>query len=178
VGAKPGGGSGVDQITHALPIDLAALSVWCVPGGRWPGIDQLRQALPLAEPASASPWESRLRMFYTHQAKLPRPGVNKAIFSPDGDLLGIADLFDPEAGLVTEFDGQDHRKRAQHRADNLREERLEGANLMVCRVDSLDLRYPRPLFERLRARHSQGMQRDRRRDGRTLTPPPWHRIAS
>ncbi len=71
--------------------------------------------------------------------------VNTPIFDLDEQLLGIADLFDPETGLVAEFDGQEHRLRRRHRADNLREEKLEAANLVVCRVDSLDLRYPVPL---------------------------------
>jgi hypothetical protein len=165
----------LDQVGHALRLDSNLLDSWCTPGGRWPGISRLRQALALTDRASASPWESRLRMFYILQARLPRPGVNKPIFNPSGDLLGIADLFDPEAGLVTEFDGQDHRKRTQHRADNLREERLEEANLVVCRVDSLDLHRPRSLTDRLRARYRQGRQRDRQRDQWTLTPPPWWR---
>jgi len=58
--------------------------------------------------------------------------------------------------MVTEFDGQDHRLRRRHWADNVREEKLESANLVVCRVDSLDLRTPRPLAEPLQARHAQG----------------------
>ena len=80
-------------------------------------------------------------MFYVGEAQLPRPEVNVPIFDLDGYLLGIGDLLDPEAGMVTEFDGQDHRLRRRHRADNLREEKLEAANLVVCRVDSLDLAY-------------------------------------
>jgi len=36
--------------------------------------------------------------------------------------------------------------------DNIREEKLEVANLTVCRVDSLDMRHPARLRERLRGR--------------------------
>src|SRR5918998_1352094 len=120
---------------------------------------------------SASPCESRLRMFYQRQAGLPRPAVNVPIFDLEERLLGIADLFDEEAGLVTEFDGQDHRQRRQHQADNIREERLETTNLTVCRVDSLDLRQPVPLAERLRARRTQGMRRNRPHDQWTVVEP-------
>ncbi len=63
--------------------------------------------------------------------------------------------------------------RRRHQADNIREEKLEGANLTVCRVDSLDLRQPVPLTERLRARHAQGMRRNRDLDRWTLVEPPW-----
>jgi hypothetical protein len=53
--------------------------------------------------------------------------VNQPVYDLSGNLLGVADLLDPDAGLVTEFDGQQHRERAQRRADNVREERLEAA---------------------------------------------------
>ena len=134
---------------------------------------QLRAALALANARSASPWESRLRMFYLLRARLPQPLVNVPVFDLSGNFLGIPDLFDPEAGLATEFDGQDHRRRDQHRADNIREEALEVVNLAVCRVDSLDTRQPGPLRERLRGRHAQGMRRDRSQDRWTLVEPPW-----
>lgn len=165
----------LDQLAHALELDPADLAPWCAPGDRWPGIKQLRQALALADAGSESPWESRLRMFYLFQAGLPRPLVNRPVFDLEENFLGQPDLFDPEAGLATEFDGLDHRERERHRSDNIREEKLEGSNLTVCRVDSLDMRQPRPLRERLRARHLQGMRRDRRQDRWTLVEPHWWR---
>jgi hypothetical protein len=165
----------LDQVAHAIGIDLVELRRWCDPGSNHPGVQQAREAIEFADARSASPWESRLRMFYVGEAQLPRPEVNVPIFDLDGDLLGIGDLLDPEAGMVTEFDGQDHRLRRRHRADNLREEKLEAANLVVCRVDSLDLRTPRPLAERLQARHAQGLRRDRGQDRWTLVEPLWWR---
>jgi hypothetical protein len=165
----------LDQIARALDMDLTRFSARCDLPSSWAGVTQARQALAHADPASASPWESRLRMFYLGPAALPRPLVNRAIFAPDGRLLGVADLFDPEAGLVTEFDGQEHRRRRQHRADNLREEELEAANLVVCRVDSIDLRFRAALTDRLRARYAQGKRRDRSRDRWTLQQPAWWR---
>lgn len=163
----------VDQVAHALELDLGPLKLWCRPGPRWPGITRLRAALALADAASASPWESRLRVFYLLRARLPQPLVNRPVFDLDGRFLGTPDLFDPEAGLATEFDGKYHRERDQHRADNIREEGLELGNVTVCRVDSLDLRQPAQLRERLRARHAQGLRRDRRQDRWTLVEPPW-----
>jgi hypothetical protein len=165
----------LDQIARTLDVDLTSVSARCDPPSSWAGVTQARRALALADPAAASPWESRLRMFYVGPAALPRPLVNRAIFAPDGRLLGVADLFDPEAGLVTEFDGQEHRQRRQHRADNLREEELEAANLVVCRVDSIDLRFRAALADRLQARYAQGLRRDRGRDDWTLQQPTWWR---
>ncbi len=165
----------LDMVAHALELDLTEVRALAEPPGWWRGVGQAREAMAWADARSASPWESRLRMFYQRQAGLPRPAVNVPIFDLDERFLGIADLFDEEAGLVTEFDGQDHRKRRQHRADNLREEELEGTNLTVCRVDSLDMREPVPLAERLRSRRAQGLRRDRRHDRWTLVEPAWWR---
>ena len=165
----------VDQVAHALNLDIAAFAEWCARQGKWPGASQLRQAVHWADALTESPWESRLRMFYVETARLPRPLVNQPIFDLDGRFVAKPDLFDPEAGLATEFDGQDHRGRRQHRADNIREEKLEGVNLVVSRVDSLDLRTRLALTDRLRARYRQGLQRDRSRDRWTLKQPDWWR---
>jgi hypothetical protein len=101
--------------------------------------------------------------------------VNRPVFDLEENFLGRPDLFDPEAGLATEFDGKGHREREQHRSDNVREEKLEGSNLTVCRVDSLDFRQPGSLRTRLRARHVQGLRRDRSQDRWTLVEPAWWR---
>ena len=163
----------LDQVTRVLPVTVADLASRVIPGARWSQLAQLQRALSLADPAAANPWESRLRMFATLRAGLPRPLVNQPVFDVDGHFLGIPDLLEPEAGLVVEFDGQDHRLRRRHQADNIREEKLETCNLTVCRVDSLDLRQPVALIERLRARHAQGMTRDRSKDAWTIEQPLW-----
>ncbi|HEY5848523.1 MAG TPA: hypothetical protein VIT42_17200, partial [Microlunatus sp.] len=71
----------------------------------------------LVDAASASPWESRLRMFSMLEAGLPRPHVNVPVFTTHGSFIAIPDLLDADTGLVTEFDGQEHRQRRQHRED-------------------------------------------------------------
>lgn len=165
----------LDQVTHVLPVSMAALRSLLRPSGRWTGIEQFRRAVALTDPAAANAWESRLRMFAMLQAEMPRLLVNQPVFDLDERLLGIPDLLDPEAALALEFDGQDHRKRRQHQSDNLREEGLELTNLTVCRVDSLDLRQPAALRARLRARRAQALARDRSRDRWTLEQPDWWR---
>ena len=163
----------LDMAAAALGISLDDVAGWAAnhPGVR--GQRLIGRALRLADRASASPWETRLRLFYLLKACLPRPLVNRPVFDLNEKFLGIPDLMDPEAGLACEFDGQDHRQRRQHRNDNVREEGLEEANLVVTRVDSLDLRSPVPLIERLRAAHTRGLARDRRRDRWTIDPPAW-----
>jgi hypothetical protein len=102
----------LDQMAHSGLIELAAVLDLTRACGRWPGISLARSAATLSDSASANAWETRLRMFYMLKAGLPRPLVNQPLFDLTGRLLGIPDLFDPEAALVTEFDGQDHRRRA------------------------------------------------------------------
>lgn len=165
----------LDQVIHVLPVSIAALRSLRRPSGKWTGIEQFRRAVALTDAAAANAWESRLRMFAMLQAGMPRLVVNQPVFDLEEHLLGIPDLLDPEAALALEFDGQDHRERGQHRSDNLREEGLELANLTVCRVDSLDLRQPGPLRERLQARRAQGLARDHSRDRWTLEQPDWWR---
>jgi hypothetical protein len=58
----------LDQVAHARRLDVAQLDQWCTPGARWPGVKQLRRALLLADSASVSPWETRLRVFYRLEA--------------------------------------------------------------------------------------------------------------
>ncbi|MGI8434796.1 MAG: DUF559 domain-containing protein [Nocardioidaceae bacterium] len=164
----------IDACTHALWVRLADLQGFLSARQGARRITMVRQAVSMADPAARSPWESRLRVFYVEVAGLPRPGVNVPIFDRVGRLLGIADLLDEEAGLVTEFDGAQHHERGQHRADNEREELFEDAGLTVVRADSLDLaRYPARLVSRLRSGSRRGRARDRRRDLWTVEAPPW-----
>jgi hypothetical protein len=163
----------LDMVGQAVDLNLARLALWCRAHPGWRGVDLLRQALRWCDVRSASPWETRLRMFYRRQAGLPRPEANRPVFDLDGRFLGIPDLLDEEAGLAVEFDGKDHRLREQHHEDNIREEGLEDTNLVVCRVDSLDLRHRLPLRDRLRAAYARGQARDRRRDRFTTTIPDW-----
>lgn len=103
------------------------------------GVPQVREALELASEDSRSPNETRLRLIWQLDAGLPRPLVNQPVFDRGGRLLGIADLLDPVAGVVGEFDGADHRSAARHSADVDRENRFRDAGLEVFRVTGPDI---------------------------------------
>lgn len=142
------------------------------PGRR--GAGSILAAVQLARRGVRSTWETRLRMLDTSELGFPCPLVNSSVTDLDGRFLGTPDLLDVEAGLVLEYDGSrwtgseitgGHRDRDQHRADNVREELLERAGLIVVRAESGDLRRHRPrLRARLAAARADGLQRDRRRD--------------
>ena len=134
--------------------------------GRVPGIPSARAAADLIDGRAESCPESRLRYVWTVEAGLPAPLVNPDVINVTGGFrVARADLLDPEAATVGEYDGRDHRSLAQHAADNAREEALERLNLTVVRATALDL-WPRraELVARLRAAHRDGLARDRSRD--------------
>jgi hypothetical protein len=164
----------LDAMAHFGLVQLSDVQVHADGFPRLVGGRQVRTALGLADAGVLSPWESRLRMVYVLDAGLPRPLVNRTLYDDRGRFIAIPDLLDVEAGLVLEYDGSGHRERRQHNADNVREEELERAGLIVVRADSYDYRHRRTrLVERVREARQRGLARDRRRDRWTLTVPEW-----
>lgn len=135
------------------------------------GINRAREALSLMSARSASPWESKTRPLCVRGAGLDGLLVNVPVFSPQGELLGIADLLDPEAGLAIESDGDHHRDAQIHTTDNRREEKLERAGLTVCRVTALDHRDRLETTARIRNARLDAT-RSTRNDW-TLDKPAW-----
>jgi hypothetical protein len=84
---------------------------------RWRRASVVRRALALASEHSRSPAESRLRLVWRVDAGLPEPLVNRELFDLEGRLVCVADLLDPVAGLVVEYDGAEHRKARRHSKD-------------------------------------------------------------
>lgn len=108
-------------------------------------------ALDHSSTRSASPNESRLRLVWTADAGLPPPLVNEDVHDLDGRFVCRPDLLDPEAGMVCEFDGADHRTAARHSSDVAREERCREVGLEYVKVTGLDLLDPVRVVARLLA---------------------------
>ena len=81
--------------------------------------------------------ETRLRWLLL-QAGLPRPQVQTALHDSDGRFVGRADLYYPEARLVIEYDGVNHRERLVE--DNRRQNLLMNAGFRMLRFTAADLR--------------------------------------
>lgn len=136
------------------------------------GIVQARAALAMGSERCMSRGESRLRVF----ADGAGPNgllVNAPLFDERRRLVAVVDLLDEESGLVLEYDGEDHRKRVRHEADNEREERVEDLNLVVVRAGGLALRQPAALDRRIATGRARGVARDRGQDRWTTVPPAW-----
>ncbi|HEX4811181.1 MAG TPA: hypothetical protein VFV66_00310 [Nonomuraea sp.] len=155
-------GDAAARFRVALPSDIRAY-VDSLGGRR--GVPAARTAAALLDGRAASCTESRLRVVWVLEAGLPVPRVNVEVVDDAGFLLGEADLFDPWAAMVAEYDGKDHRDLARATSDNIREELFERANVVVVRATALDL-WPRraQLVRRLQTGHRDGLARDRRRD--------------
>lgn len=97
---------------------------------------QARWALDHMTTRSASPWETRTRVLAFETLGIDDWLVNVPVFDTHTNLLGIADLIDPDSGLVIESDGADHRKIAVHNDDNVREEAFENHGSAVVRIGS------------------------------------------
>jgi very-short-patch-repair endonuclease len=103
------------------------------------GSARLRQLVDVAAPAE-SPMETRIRWLVL-SAGLPKPQVQSELYDEAGNFLGRADLYYPQAHLVIEFDGGNHRDRLV--SDDRRQNSLINAGYRILRFTSADV-YGRP----------------------------------
>lgn len=140
------------------------------------GVPLARAALGLADEGSRSPRECEMRLVWVLDAGLPRPLCNRDVYDVrTGRLLGVADLIDPEAGVVGEFDGAEHAGAGRRSRDAARDGAFRDHGLEVFRVTAVDLRDPARVVARAHAAY-------RRAASRTVTPtwtlePPLERAA-
>jgi hypothetical protein len=121
----------------------------------------MRAALPMLEPRTDSPMETRVRLLIV-RAGLPYPRVNVDVFDAhDGSWLARPDFCYPAVKVAIEYDGDHHRTdKYQWRDDILRKEDLEdrGWRVIVLTADDVFVR-PHVTIERIRGLLiSRGMQ--------------------
>lgn len=99
----------VDKALHGRLLDLAEFR-WYVathPGSKW--ISQARRVADLAEPATESAMETRLRMVLIG-AGLPRPQAQVGLYDDQKRFLARTDLYYADQRLALEYDGGTHRE--------------------------------------------------------------------
>jgi hypothetical protein len=126
----------LDMALHQRFVRIDALRLWANTHAGFRGINQLRRALDLTEPASESPMETRLRMILV-LADLPRPAVQLSLYDPAGLFVARPDLCYPAKRLALEYDGGTHRTSLV--ADNRRQNRLLDAGYRVLRFTAADI---------------------------------------
>lgn len=139
----------MDMVAAAELASVSQMREFLAEHRGWRRARQVARALEYASERSRSPAESRLRLVWEIDAQLPRPLVNEPVFSLDGKLLGIADLFDPVAGMVTEYDGREHRSVKRHARDVSREDVFRRHGLEYAKVTSVDMQRTGSLVDRL-----------------------------
>lgn len=139
--------------------------------GGWAGVDVVRKALGLADECSRSPGESRLRLVWELDTGHPRPLTNRDVFDQRGRLLGIADLIDPEDGVVGEYDGADHSGAGRRSRDAGRDSAFRDAGLEVFRVTGFDEHRPGTVRQRIDAAYQRAAARSNA-PGWMLQPTP------
>ncbi len=158
----------MDKAAAAKLISVRLMGLYVVERSGWTGVEQVREALALASDRSRSPQETALRLVWEQDAGLARPECNVPVFSSAGKLLGYPDLLDVEAGMVGEYEGEDHKDGPRHRNDVAREQLFRDHGLEYFSVvggdllQSVDGREPDPQHP------CQG--RVRSRCGATLDP--------
>jgi len=150
-----------DSLRAAGLLDLLSAGHWLDRHAGSRGVPQARQVLALSREGVKSPQESRLRLVWTLEAGLPDPLVNRHIWHREGNLLGEADLVEPESGLVAEFDGRHHADAAQRGVDNARRDamRLAGLTVVVVTAPGLTTWRRRTVHE-LRSAWAAAVARD------------------
>ena len=106
------------------------------PGAR--NIRRLNRAVELADPASGSPMETRLRLLLV-LAGLPVPALQHPVPDANGNILGWLDLAYPSAQLGLEYDGGFHFDPARAVRDRRRDARMAAWGWQVMRFSAADI---------------------------------------
>ena len=112
------------------------------------GVVAARAALPLLEPRTDSPAETRTRLILV-DAGFGRPRANVDLSDADGQWIARPDLVYDEARVVFEYDGESHFATLDARRNTVaRNELLRDLGWEVVVVTALDLRRPEVLIRR------------------------------
>ena len=130
------GVAALDMALHERLIKSARLHSWARAHPRYPGIARLRRAIELAEPATESVMETRLRLLLV-LAGLPGPLAQVSLRDKDGHFVGRPDFYYPRHRLALEYDGSGHRENLT--GDNRRQNRLVDAGYRLLRFTAADV---------------------------------------
>lgn len=128
----------LDRLAHLDLVDLAALAEVVHARTHARGRTAASAAVGLADGGAESPQETLLRLAWVRLG-LPRPLANPVVTDPSGSFVARVDLFDPESGVVGEYDGAVHADARRRSRDAERQEALESLGLVVVRATSFDL---------------------------------------
>lgn len=163
----------LDMALCADLVTLTEIRMYAAAHSAWTGIPRCRRAIELADENSWSPRETLMRLVWVLDAGLPRPLCNVPVFDRFGHHIGTPDLFDPEAGVVGEYDGALHLQGAQRTRDVWREERFRSHGLEYVTMLAGDAADPVGLVARMQATYARAAAIPESRQTWTLARPSW-----
>lgn len=166
----------LDMAAAARLISTSLMAEYVAKRSAWTGVPRVREALLLASDDSRSPQETRMRLVWVLDARLPTPLCNRPVFDLRGNLLGLPDLLDPVAGLVGEYDGADHKEGERHRHDVAREEVFRNHGLEYFEIVGGDLRDRDRSATRMRKARARARFLPPASRPWTLEVPPWYDV--
>ena len=150
----------MDMALHKRLLKSDDLRSWVCAHPQFPGIGRLRRTIELAEPATESVMETRLRLLLVI-ARLPRPQAQVSLYDEAGQFLGRPDFYYPLHRLALEYDGAYHRENLT--GDNRRQNRLVDAGYRLLRFTAADvLSAPDSVVALVRRALSAGANQSRR----------------
>jgi very-short-patch-repair endonuclease len=128
----------LDAMLHRHLLDPDRLRRMIRARESWPRVDRLAALLPLADPRSESPMETRLRLLLV-EAGIGPVALQFEVRNTVGVLVGRVDLAWPELRLAVEYEGDHHREQQQFRRDVDRLNALRLAGWTVLRFTAADV---------------------------------------
>jgi len=126
----------LDRALHQRLLKSDDLRSWVCSHPRYPGLARLLRTIELAEPATESVMETRLRLLLVI-AGLPRPQAQVSLYDEAGHFLARPDFYYPLQRLALEYDGAYHRENLTR--DNRRQNRMVDAGYRLLRFSAADV---------------------------------------
>jgi hypothetical protein len=140
-----------DSMLHQQLCRPQELAAAVLSASRTRGLVTARSALPLLEPRSASPGETRTRLRLI-AGGFPRPRAGVVIYDPHGEWLAEVDLLLDDPPVIFQYDGESHfLSAAQRRSDAGRDEAVRDLGWEVVIVTNRDINDPDRLCRRATA---------------------------
>jgi hypothetical protein len=99
--------SALDMACYSDLVSIAEVTAYVGALGPVTGIQQARDAIPLADENSWSPRETKMRGVW-RSVGLGTALCNRPVFTLDGRHVGTPDLIQPDLGPVGQYNGSDH----------------------------------------------------------------------
>jgi hypothetical protein len=163
----------IGMTAAARLISVRLFAMYVAQRNAWTGVPHARKAVALARDDCRSPQEHRMVLVWVLDAGLDPPLCNREVFDLDGRLLGVPDLLDVEAGVVGEYQGEDHKDGARHRKDVAREECFRDHGLEYFELVGGDLAQRQVAVDRMLNARRRAKFLPPESRAWTLEPPPW-----